>query len=133
LTACRAPWIYPIILGTADNISAAQIRAAVALERKEPNKAVELLKAASGIELESIGYLYPVYVRGEIFLSLHDSNAAATEFQKFIDHRGVVANFPLGALARLQLAHAYAKATYQDFLTLCKDADPAKAEYAKLQ
>ncbi len=75
-------------------------------------------------------------------------NAAAAEFQKFIDHRGLVMNFPWGALARLGLARAYAmqgdtakaKAAYQDFLTLWKDADPdipiliaAKAEYAKLK
>ena len=79
---------------------------------------------------------------------LHDCNAAAAEFQNFIDHRGVVVNFPWGALARLGLARAYAmqgdttkaRAAYQDFLTLWKDADPdipilkeAKAEYAKLQ
>ena len=79
---------------------------------------------------------------------LHDGNAAAAEFQKFIDHRGVVANFPWGALARLGLVRAYAmqgdtakaRAAYQDFLTLWKDADPdipilkeAKAEYAKLK
>ena len=78
----------------------------------------------------------------------HDGKAAAAEFQKFIDHRGVVANFPWGALARLQLARAYtmqgdtakARAAYQNFLTLWKDADPdipilkqAKAEYAKVQ
>jgi hypothetical protein len=79
---------------------------------------------------------------------LHDGNAAAAEFQKLIDHRGLVANFPWGALARLELARAYAmqsdtgkaKAAYQEFLTLWKDADPdipiliaAKAEYAKLK
>jgi predicted Zn-dependent protease len=79
---------------------------------------------------------------------LHDGNRAATEFQKFIDHRGLVRNFPWGALARLGLARAYAlqgdtakaRAAYQDFLTLWKDADPdvpilkeAKAEYAKLK
>ena len=84
---------------------------------------------------------------------LHDGNAAAAEFQKFIDHRGVVVNFPWGALARLGLARAYAldatidpaardkaRTAYQDFLALWKDADPdipiyqqAKAEYAKLQ
>jgi hypothetical protein len=79
---------------------------------------------------------------------LHDGNAAAAEFQKFIDHRGLVGNFPWGAIARLGLARSYAmqgdtaqaKAAYQDFLTLWKDADPdipilkqAKAEYARLQ
>jgi len=124
------------------------IRAAVALGRKDPNRAVELLKAASAIELTSTGILYPVYVRGEAYLMLHDGSAARAEFQKFVDHRGQVVNFPWGALARLGLARAYAmqgdtakaKAAYQDFLTLWKDADPdvpiliqAKAEYAKLQ
>ena len=124
------------------------IRASVALERKDPNRAIELLKAVGAIELGAGGNLLPVYVRGEAYLNLHDGKAAAAEFQKYIDHRGAVGNFPWGALARLGLARAYAiqgdtakaKAAYQDFLTLWKDADPdipiliaAKAEYAKLQ
>ena len=128
------------------------IRAAVALERKDPNRAIELLKVASTIELgeptQFTIFLCPVYLRGEAYLMLHDGNRAAAEFQKFIDHRGLVMNFPWGALARLGLARAYAmqgdtakaRAAYQDFLTLWKDADPdipilkqAKAEYAKLQ
>jgi predicted Zn-dependent protease len=128
------------------------IRAAVALDRQDSNRAVELLKAASAIELGEISqltiFLCPVYVRGEAYLMLHDGNRAAAEFQKFIDHRGVVMNFPWGALARLGLARAYAlqgdtakaRAAYQDFLTIWKDADPdvpilkeANAEYAKLK
>jgi tetratricopeptide (TPR) repeat protein len=129
------------------------IRAAVALERKDPNRAIELLKVASTIELglptaSLTIFLCPVYLRGEAYLMLHDGNRAAVEFQKFIDHRGVVTNFPWGALARLGLARAYAmqadtakaRAAYQDFLTLWEDADPdipilkeAKAEYAKLK
>jgi eukaryotic-like serine/threonine-protein kinase len=127
------------------------IRAAVVLERKDPNKALELLKETSAIELgspNSLVYLAPVYVRGEAYLALGDGDHAAGEFQKFIDHSGVIGNFPWGAVARLQLARAYAmqgnstkaKVAYQDFLTLWKDADPdipilkqAKAEYAKLQ
>jgi serine/threonine protein kinase/tetratricopeptide (TPR) repeat protein len=128
------------------------IRAAIALEGKDPNRAIELLKDASAIELGgtpgALVALCPVYIRGEAYLMLHDGKAAQSEFQKFIDHRGVVGNFPWGALARLQLARAYAlqgdtakaKAAYQDFLTLWKDADPdtpiliaAKAEYAKLK
>jgi eukaryotic-like serine/threonine-protein kinase len=92
-------------------------------------------------------------VRGEAYLMLHNGKAAAAEFQKFIDHRGVAVNFQWGALARLGLARAYAlevetdssardraRNTYRDFLTLWKDADPdnsilrqAQAEYAKLQ
>jgi tetratricopeptide (TPR) repeat protein len=129
------------------------IHAAVALERKDPNRAIELLRSASTTELSSITadltiFLCPVYVRGEAYLMLHDGNRAAAEFQKFIDHRGVVMNFPWGALARLGLARAYAiqgdtakaRAAYQDFFTLWKDADPdipilqqARAEHAKLK
>ncbi len=126
------------------------IRAAVALERKDQNRAIELLKVASAIELGVRwgNHICPVYLRGEAYLMLHDGKAAAAEFQKFIDHRELVGNFPWGALARLGLARAYAiqgdtakaKAAYQDFLTLWKDADPdipifkqAKAEFAKLQ
>ncbi len=128
------------------------IRAGVALDRKDPKRAIELLKVASTVEFASPTHveisLCPAYLRGEAYLMLHDGNAAEAEFQKFIDHRGAVVNFPWGALARLGLARAYAmqgdtakaKAAYQDFLTLWKDADPdipilkaAKAEYAKLQ
>jgi TolB-like protein/DNA-binding winged helix-turn-helix (wHTH) protein/tetratricopeptide (TPR) repeat protein len=128
------------------------IRAGVALERKDPNRAIELLKVASAVELAQptniTVYLCPVYLRGRAYLMLHDGTAAAVEFQKLIDHRGVVMNSPWGALARLGLARAYAmqgdtvkaRAAYQDFLTLWKDADPdvpilkeAKAEYAMLQ
>ncbi len=128
------------------------IRAAVALERKDPNRAVELLNLASTVELGQTTnltvILCPAYLRGEAYLMLHDGNRAAAEFQKFIDHYGLVLNFPWGALARFGLARAYAmqgstvkaRAAYQDFLTLWKDADPdipilkeAKAEYAKLR
>ena len=134
------------------------IGAAVALEHKDPNRAVEQLKVVSAIELGSPNttlsvYLCPVYLRGEAYLMLHNGNAAAAEFQKFIDHYGLVVNFPWGALARLGVARAYAldaatdpaardkaRTAYQNFLTLWKDADPdipihqqAKAEYAKLQ
>jgi DNA-binding winged helix-turn-helix (wHTH) protein/tetratricopeptide (TPR) repeat protein len=128
------------------------IRAAVALERKDPNRAIELLKVASTIELSALTTnlaisMIPPYVRGEAYLMLHESSRAAAEFQKVIDHRGLVVDFPWGALARLGLARAYAlqgdtakaRAAYQDFLTLWKDADPdipilrqARAEYGKL-
>jgi eukaryotic-like serine/threonine-protein kinase len=92
--------------------------------------------------------LYPAYVRGEAYLAVHQGQEAAIEFQKILDHRGIVVSDPIGALAHLQLGRAYAlagdttkaKVAYQDFLTLWKDADPdipilnqAKAEYAKLQ
>jgi DNA-binding winged helix-turn-helix (wHTH) protein/tetratricopeptide (TPR) repeat protein len=124
------------------------ITAAVALQHKDAKRAVELLQVTSPIELGDNGEPFPIYLRGEAYLMLHDGNAAAAEFQKFIDHRGRVGNFPWGALARLQLARACAlsgdktkaKIAYQDFLTLWKNADPdipalkqAKAEYAKLQ
>jgi serine/threonine protein kinase/tetratricopeptide (TPR) repeat protein len=132
------------------------IRASLALDRKDPNRAIELLKVtASNIELgamiagnESTAALCPAYLRGEAYLMLRDGNRAAAEFQKLIDHRGVVWNYPWGALARLGLARAYAvegntpkaRSAYQDFLTLWKDADPdapvlneAKAEYARLK
>ena len=113
------------------------IRAAVALERKDAIHAIEQLKDASTIELGQVTnqlttILCPVYIRGEAYLMLHDGNRAAAEFQKFIDYKGIVVNFPWGALARLQLARAYtmqgdtakAKSAYQDFLTLWRDADP---------
>jgi len=133
------------------------IRAALALQRKDPNQAVELLKVASTIELgqptDLTVFLCPVYLRGEAYLMAHDGNAAAAEFQKFIDHYGLVVNFPWGALARLGLARAYAldaakdpaardkaRTAYQNFLTLWKDADPdipilkqAKVEYEKVR
>ena len=128
------------------------IHAAVALQRKDPDRAIELLKTTIAIELRDLGNLQPAYLRGEAYLMLRDGNAAAREFQKFIEHYGLVANFPWGALARLGVARAYAldaatdpaargkaRAAYQDFLTLWKDADlevpiykQAKAEYARL-
>jgi hypothetical protein len=95
-----------------------------------------------------INYLYPAYVRGQAQLMAHNGAAAASEFQKVLDHRGIVVNFVTGSLAHLQIGRAYAmqgdtakaKVAYKDFLTLWKDADSdipilkqAKAEYAKLQ
>jgi eukaryotic-like serine/threonine-protein kinase len=124
------------------------IRAAVALQRKDPKRAVELLQVTSPIELGDNGEFSPIYLRGKAYLMLRDGNAAAAEFQKFMDHRGRVENLPWGAMARLQLARAYAmsgdrtkaKIAYEDFLALWRDADPdipvlkqAKVEYGKLQ
>jgi DNA-binding winged helix-turn-helix (wHTH) protein/Flp pilus assembly protein TadD len=124
------------------------ISAAVALQRKDPKSAVELLQVTGPFELGDYGDLFPIYLRGKAYLMLHDGNVAAAEFQKFLDHRGLVGNLPWGALARLQLARGSAlsgdrtkaKIAYQDFLTLWKDADPdipvlrqAKVEYAKLR
>jgi len=131
------------------------LRAKLALGRGNAFKAIENLRAATPYELgqtTSSTYawtaLYPVFVRGEAYLAAHQGSEAAIEFQKILDHRGVVLNGPIGALAHLQIGRAYAmqgdtakaKAAYQDFLTLWKDADPdipifiaAKAEYAKLK
>ena len=131
------------------------LRALLALNRGEPIRAIELLQVAAPYELGSTGgfpvlylALYPVYVRGEAYLLLHQGSQAVAEFQKILDHRGIVWNEPIGALAHLQLGRAYilagdkekARIAYQDFLTLWKDADPdipilkqAQAEYAKLQ
>ena len=140
------------------------IQAELVLNRKNPELALSTLQAASPIELGMIPFvnnfscLYPVYVRGEAYLAAGQGNAAAAEFQKILDHSGIVWNCWTGALAHLGVARAdalqsrtshgadsdaarvRALAAYQDFLTLWKDADPdipilkeAKAEYAKLQ
>jgi serine/threonine protein kinase/Tfp pilus assembly protein PilF len=123
------------------------LRAKLALSRNDTPKATEVLQAALPYELGRAAGLYTAFMRGETYLAAHRGSEAATEFQKILDHRGIVINQPIGALARLGLARAYAaqrdtakaKAAYQDFLTLWKDADPdipilkqAKAEYAKL-
>ena len=126
------------------------VHAQLALSRNEPSKAIEALQAAAPYELGNVGWLslYPVYVRGQAYLAAHQGDEAAAEFQRVLDHRGVVGIEPIGALARLGLARAYvmqgssarARAAYQNFLTLRKDADPdipvlkdAKREYADLQ
>ena len=129
------------------------LRAKLALNKRNASQAIEGLAPAAPYELGSHGNygwtaLFPVYVRGEAYLATHQGTEAAAEFQKILDHRGIVLNEPIGALAHLQLGRAYAmqgdtakaKAAYQDFLTLWKDADPdipifiaAKAEYAKLK
>jgi tetratricopeptide (TPR) repeat protein len=132
------------------------LRALFALNHGEPAKAIELLQVAVPHELAVpavdynafFGGMYPVYVRGEAYMAAGRGAEAAGEFQKILDHRGLVVSDPIGALAHLQLGRAYvlqgdtakAKVGYQDFLTLWKNADPdvpiykqAKAEYAKLQ
>jgi tetratricopeptide (TPR) repeat protein len=140
------------------------INAQVALNRKNPALALNTLQAASPIELGQILFavnvscLYDVYIRGEAYLAIGQGSAAAAEFQKIIDHSGIVWNCWTGALAHLGVARANALqsrssqgadadaarvralAAYKDFLTLWKDADSdvpilkeAKAEYAKLQ
>jgi predicted Ser/Thr protein kinase len=126
------------------------IHAQLALSHNESSKAVNALQAAGPYELGNVlsFSLYPIYVRGEVYLAAHRGGDAAAEFQKILDHRGIVLNEPIGALAHLQIGRAYAlqgdtakaKAAYQDFLTLWKDADPdipvfitAKSEYSKLK
>jgi len=140
------------------------IQAQLALDRKNPASALTALQAASAIELGQITFvanvscLYHVYIRGEAYLAAGQGSAAAAEFQKILDHNGIVWNCWTGALSHLGVARAnalqsrtsqgadadaarvMALADYKDFLTLWKDADPdipilkeAKAEYAKLQ
>jgi serine/threonine protein kinase/tetratricopeptide (TPR) repeat protein len=140
------------------------IQAQLALDKKNPTAALNALQAATSIELGQIAFvnnlscLYSVYVRGQAYLTAGQGSAAAAEFQKILDHSGIVWNCWTGALARLGVARANALqsrtsqgadadavrartlAAYKDFLTLWKDADPdipilkeAKAEYAKLQ
>ena len=78
-----------------------------------------------------VDVLYPVYVRGQAYLALHQGKEAAAEFEKFFDHRTIVANSPLAALARLGLTRSYvlqgdspkARTAYEDFFALWKDAD----------
>jgi len=131
------------------------IRASNEINYKNADRAVQMLHVAAPYELASPppavefgSFLYPAYVRGEAFLVLHRGGDAVAEFQKLVDHRSLVGNCALGALAHLQLGRAYvmsgntakAKTAYQNFLALWKEADPdipileqAKAEYAKLE
>ena len=140
------------------------IRAQAALNKKNSASAVATLQPVSPIEFGQISFianlscLYPAYVRGQSFLAANDGKAAAAEFQKILDHSGIVWSCWTGAMAKLGVARANALqaktsqgadadaarvralATYKDFLTLWKDADPdipvlkqAKAEFAKLQ
>jgi eukaryotic-like serine/threonine-protein kinase len=124
------------------------LRAQIALARNSPSGAIEVLRAAAPYELSVNEGPHVVYLRAEAYLAKHQGREAAAEFQRILDHRGIVLMDPIGALAHLGLARAYtmqgdtakAKMAYQYFLTLWKDADPdipiliaAKAEYAKLQ
>jgi len=129
------------------------LRARLALNKRNASEAIESLTNTAPYELGRSGTywwtaLYPVYERGEAYLVARQGAAAVAEFQKIIDHRAIVLNSPIGALAYLQISRAYAmqgdvakaKTAYRDFLTLWKDADSdipvlkqGKAEYAKLQ
>jgi hypothetical protein len=129
------------------------IQAATALHSSDGNKAIDALSASAPYELGETNpsftfALYPVYLRGEAYLAAKQGAAAVSEFQKILDHAGVVGNEPLAALAHLGLGRGYALAggsaqsrtAYQDFFRLWKGADPdipiliaAKSEYAKMQ
>jgi serine/threonine protein kinase/tetratricopeptide (TPR) repeat protein len=131
------------------------IRAAIALSHANAPQAMAFLAATTPYELAAVhppfssgGALYPTYLRGEAYLANRHWDQAAAQFQKILDHRGLVWNFPLGALAHLQIARAYASSgdtakaagSYRAFLTLWDNADPdvplwieAKAEYGKIQ
>ena len=141
--------------GLVNNYWLPSIRSTIELGRNNPDKAIEILRAAVPYELgaptpsPTVGApLYPIYVRGQVYLKLRQGKEAAAEFQKIFDHRTIVVNFITGALAHLGLARAYAlegdtskaRAAYNDFFTLWKDADSdlpvlkqAKAESARLQ
>jgi serine/threonine protein kinase len=129
------------------------IHAAIALHTGDAKRAIDALAASAPYELGENNTaftfaLYPIYLRGEADLAAKAGPAAVTEFQKILEHAGVVGNEPIGALAHLGLARAFAlqgdnakaRAAYQDFLALWKDADPdipilkeARAEFAKLR
>ena len=124
------------------------LRAQLALSSNEPQAAIEFLQLAAPYESGEALSLYPAYVHGQAYLAARQGSEAVAEFQKILDHRGVVGNRPIGALVYLGLArahalagdHAKARSAYQDFLALWKDADPdipilqqAKSEYAKLR
>jgi tetratricopeptide (TPR) repeat protein len=136
------------------------LRALSALNANDPSRALDVLRPAATYEFAqpgicfygagggSFGAMYPTYLRGEAYLALHQGDEAAAEFQKILDHPGVVLMDPIGALARLQLGRAWvqaghpakARTAYADLLELWKDADSdiailqqAKSEYGKLQ
>jgi serine/threonine protein kinase/tetratricopeptide (TPR) repeat protein len=129
------------------------LEAAMAIAQHTPDRAIIALEPSVPYELgnpppENAGTLHPAYLRGLAYLEQNNGAAAAAEFQKFLDHPGIVQNFLFSSLAHLELGRAYAisgdqvkaKTAYQDFFTLWKDADPdipilkqAKADYAKLE
>ena len=127
------------------------VRAAVKLHQHDPHAAIELLRETVQYELsfhESFDFLYPAYIRGLAYLEAGDGQSAAGEFQKLIDNPGLCWGYITGPLARLQLGRAQrlmgdetsARKSYEEFLSIWKDADPdlpvyrqAKAEYAELK
>ncbi len=131
------------------------IRAMIATREHDSARAIESLRAAEEYDLGSFGYIsmgftgtmYTAWTRGQVYLAANEGQKAVAEFQKIVDHPGLVGEDPIGALAPLQIGRSWAnagdkvkaKAEYQKFLTLWKDADPdipvlqqAKAEYAHL-
>ena len=133
------------------------IHAQIEMDHHHPARAIQLLQATVSLEFNGWGELYADYLRGQAYLGLRQGSEAAAEFQKLLEHRGLVSFDPWDALTHLQIARACAiqaqsatgpnagalcakaRAAYQDFLTLWKDADrdipilkQAKAEYAKL-
>jgi tetratricopeptide (TPR) repeat protein len=128
------------------------LRACVALNRHQTTEALEALQFAVpnewGVTPTGFGALYPIYVRGQVYRAAQQGAQAAAEFQKILDHRGIVQLDLIGVLAHLQLGRAFAlmgdqrraKAAYEEFLTFWKEADPdlpvlqqAKAEYGQLR
>jgi eukaryotic-like serine/threonine-protein kinase len=129
------------------------LKAAIQIKQGHSSQALALLEASAPYELGwppplQVGTLYPAYLRGQAYLLAHNGTAAAAEFQKLLDHRGIVTNFVTGALAHVQIGRAYmmsgdkgmAQSAYQDFFVLWKDSDSdipilkeARAEYAKLR
>ena len=129
-------------------VSVPCVRALIELNRKTPEKAIETLQAATPYDLGTAQALFPIYVRGLAYLQAKHGAEAAAEFQKIVDHRGIAPTAPEHSLAKLGLGRAYgmtgdtakARAAYQDFFALWKDADPditilneAKAEYGNLK
>jgi serine/threonine protein kinase/tetratricopeptide (TPR) repeat protein len=130
------------------DVATANVTALVALDRKRPDEAITALQTAKPYEMGNVPAMFPVYLRGLAYLQAKRGAEAAAEFQKIVDHRGIGPTAIEHSLAHLGLGCAYvltgdnakAKAAYQDFFALWKDADPdipilkqAKAEYAKLQ
>jgi tetratricopeptide (TPR) repeat protein len=128
-------------------VSSPCTRALIELNRNAPDKAIVAVQAAAPYELGTAQALFPIYVRGLAYLQAKRGAEAAAEFQKIVDHRGIAPTAPEHSLAKLGLGRAYgmtgdtakARAAYQDFLALWKDADPdvpilkeAKAEYEHL-